>query len=107
MNEREFQKVGLQLIEAAKKQVLMEFKFLTQVINVKEVDFETLLNLNVSRIVWLQEWGLRLQRAESEVLKGTISKSTATVLNNALQWTSYYEFETEKQEDEFKERLKI
>lgn len=107
MNEKDFQKVGLQLLEAAKKQLLMEFKFLTQVINVKEVDFETLLNLNVSRIVWLQNWGLRLQRSESELLKGTISKSTATALNNALQWTSYYEFETEKQEDEFKERLKI
>lgn len=107
MDNKDFQKVGLQLIEAAKKQVLMEFNFLTKVINVKEVDFETLLNLNVSRIVWLQNWGEQLQRSASELLKGTLSKSTAIVLNNALQWTSYFEFGSEKEEEEFKEMLKI
>lgn len=107
MSEKDFQKIALQLIEAAKRQVLMEFNFLTKVINVKEVDFETLLNLNVSRIVWLQDWGLKLQQAESELLKGTLSKATATVLNNATQWTYYFEFGNEKEDEEFKAKLKV
>ena len=107
MDNKDFQKVGLQLLDAAKRQVLIEFKLLTQIINVKEVDFETLMNLNLGRISWLQNWGEQLQRAESEIYKGTLSKSTATTLNNALQWTSYFEFETEKQEEDFKDKLKV
>lgn len=107
MDNKDFQKVGLQLLEAAKKQVLIEFKLLTQIINVKEVDFETLMNLNLGRISWLQNWGEQLQRAESEIYKGTLSKSTATTLNNALQWTSYFEFGSEREEDEFKAKLKV
>ena len=108
MNEREFQKVGLQLLEAAKKQVLIEFKLLTQIINVKEVDFETLMNLNLGRISWLQNWGEKLKQADYELCAGVgISKQVATTLNNALQWTSYFEFETEKQEEDFKDKLKV
>ena len=107
MKDERFQEIALQLIESAKKQVLMEFRTETQMFNVKETDFETLLNLNLGRIRWLQEWGLQLQRAESEVLKETLSKSTATVLNNALQWTYYFQFETETLEDEFKAKLKV
>lgn len=106
MSEREFQEVGLQLVEATKKQLLVEFKLLTQTINVKEEDFETLMNLNIGRLSWLQDWGLKLQQAESELLKGTLSKATATALNNALQWTFYFQFASETQEDEFKAKLK-
>lgn len=107
MNEKEFQKVGLELVEAAKRQILVEFKLLTQMINVKEEDFETLINLNIGRLSWLQDWGFKLQAAESELYAGTLSKSTAIVLNNALQWTYYFEFGNEKEEEEFKERLKV
>lgn len=107
MNEKEFQKVGLQLIAAAKKQLLIEFKLLTQIINVKEVDFETLMNLNLGRISWLQNWGEQLQRAESEIYKGTLNKQAAITLNNATQWTSYFEFASETQEEEFKNKLKV
>ena len=107
MNEKEFQEVGLQLVEAAKKQLLMEFKFLTQTINVKEEDFETLINLNIGRLSWLQDWGFKLQQAESELYAGTLSKATATALNNALQWTFYFQFASETQEEEFKNKLKV
>ena len=107
MNEKEFQEVGLQLVEAAKKQLLMEFKFLTQTINVKETDFQTLMNLNLGRIKWLQDWGFKLQQAESELYAGTLSKATATALNNALQWTFYFQFASETQEEEFKNKLKV
>lgn len=107
MSEKEFQEIALQLITAAKKQVLMEFRTETQMFNIKETDFETLLNLNLGRIRWLQEWGLKLQQAESELLKGTLSKATATVLNNATQWTYYFEFASETQEEEFKNKLKV
>ena len=108
MNEKEFQEVGLQLVEAAKKQLLMEFKFLTQTINVKETDFQTLMNLNLGRIKWLQDWGAKLEQADYELCAGIgISKQVATTLNNALQWTSYFEFETEKQEEDFKDKLKV
>lgn len=106
MNEKEFQKVGLELVEAAKRQILVEFKLLTQMINVKEEDFETLINLNIGRLSWLQDWGFKLQQAESELLKGTLSKATATALINALQWTFYFQFDSETLEEEFKDRLK-
>ena len=108
MDNKEFQEVGLQLVEAAKKQLLVEFRFLTQMINVKETDFENLMNLNLGRIKWLQDWGAKLEQADMELCAGVgISKPVAITLNNALQWTSYFEFETEAQEEEFKEKLKI
>lgn len=107
MSEKEFQEIALQLITAAKKQVLMEFRTETQMINVKETDFETLLNLNLGRLRWLQEWGLQLQRSESELYEGTLSKQAAITLNNATQWTYYFEFASETQEDEFKNKLKV
>lgn len=108
MDNKEFQEVGLQLVEAAKKQILIEFKFLTQTINVKETDFETLMKLNIGRIKWLQDWGAKLEQADYELCAGVgISKQAATTLNNALQWTSYFEFDTERQDEQFKERLKV
>lgn len=107
MSEKEFQEIALQLITAAKKQVLMEFRTETQMFNIKETDFETLLNLNLGRIRWLQEWGLKLQQAESELYAGTLSKQASTALNNAVQWTYYFEFASETQEEEFKNKLKV
>ena len=107
MEQKKFNDLAQQIIEASKKQLLIEFKLLTGFLKVKVTDWKALLKLDINRLQWLQNWGEQLQDAEDDLITGqTPNKRTLKIINNALQWVEEFEFENPLDYEKFKDHIK-
>lgn len=107
MEQKKFNELALQLIEASKKQLLIEFKLLTAFLKEKVTDWTSLMKLDINRLQWLQDWGEQLQDAEDDLYTGqTPNKTTLKTINNALQWIEEFEFEKAIDLVNFKDQLR-
>jgi hypothetical protein len=107
MEQKKFNELALQLIEASKKQLLIEFKLLTAFLKEKVTDFKALMKLDINRLKWLQDWGEQLQDAEDDLNTGqTPNKQTFKTICNALQWVEEFEFENPLEYEKFKDQLR-
>lgn len=107
MEQKKFNDLALLLIEASKKQLLIEFYLLTAFLKEKVTSWTALLKLDIGRLQWLQNWGEQLQDAEDDLITGqTPNKQTFKTICNALQWIEEFEFENSVDYEKFKDQLR-
>lgn len=104
MEQKRFNELAQQIIEASTEKILDEFQIIKEDFDYVD-EVVQLLKIDTFRIKWLQDWYKNLENAKERIEMNQPDKETFKTINNAIQWIEF-DFSNEKLYEDFNSYIK-